>query len=293
MSPSPSGPLRQLLVRTHLFEPAKAAKISAERLLEGGRDAVHRKSAPNAPSDDRLPDTHQLLVDFWEHASSNWYYDILTVAAIKRILEPGDMAIDVGAHTGDVLQHIIAAAPDVAHLAVEPLPHLAAALRTNFPTVTVAEAALVETPDGPLRFHHVTSNPGYSGIRQRSFDRPTEDVELIEVDTARLDDLVPAEQSPRVIKLDVEGAELGVLRGASRILKEDRPVVIFEHGLGAANHYDTTPRAIHDLFSGHGYELFLLGSWLESGPALSAQQFVDQFEQHRNYYFLAAPADPS
>lgn len=289
MSPSPAGPLRQLLVRTHLFEPAKKAKHTAERVIESSRDAVHERSAPGGAKIDRSPDSHELLVDFWSHAGSNWYYDVLTVAAIRRILGPDDMAIDIGAHTGEVLQHMIAAAPDVAHLAVEPLPHLAADLRVNFPSVDVQEFALVEEPAGPLQFHHVASNPGYSGILQRSFDRPTEEVELIDVQTARLDDLVTPEQSPKVIKLDVEGAELGVLKGASRILTDDRPVVIFEHGLGAANHYDTTPRAIHDLFSDHGYELYLLGSWLESGPSLSAQQFVDQFEQQRNYYFLAAP----
>lgn len=290
MSPSPSGPLRQLLVRAHLFEPAKAAKQTAERIIENGRDAVHARSAPGTPEADESPDTHQLLVDFWDHAGSNWYYDVLTVAAIRRILGPDDMAIDIGAHTGEVLQHMVAAAPSIAHLAVEPLPHLAADLRVNFPSVSVTEAALVDEPDGPLQFHYVASNPGYSGIRQRSFDRPSEEVELIDVETARLDDLVTSEQSPKLIKLDVEGAELGVLKGASRILTTDRPVVIFEHGLGAANHYDTTPRAVHDLFSSHGYELFLLGSWLENGPALSHQQFVDQFEQQRNYYFLAAPA---
>lgn len=290
MSPSPAGPLRQLLVRTHLFEPAKKAKHTAERVIENGRGAVHERSAPSGAKIDRSPDSHELLVDFWNHAGSNWYYDVLTVAAIRRILGPDDMAIDIGAHTGEVLQHMIAAAPGVAHLAVEPLPHLAADLRVNFPSVNVQEFALVEEPAGPLQFHHVASNPGYSGILQRSFDRPTEEVELIDVQTARLDDLVTPEQSPKVIKLDVEGAELGVLKGARRILSEDRPVVIFEHGLGAANHYDTTPRAIHDLFASHGYELFLLGSWLESGAALSTQQFVDQFEQQRNYYFLATPA---
>lgn len=290
MSPSPAGPLRQLLVRLHLFEPAKAAKHTAERMIENGRTAAaHRLDMSEGNSPAATIDEHKILVDFWDHASSNWYYDVLTVAAIKRILGPEDMAIDIGAHTGEVLQHMIAAAPGVAHLAVEPLPHLAADLRINFPSVEVREVALVEEPAGPLQFHHVASNPGYSGIRQRSFDRPDEQVELIDVETARLDDLIDPSQSPKVIKLDVEGAELGVLKGASRILSKDRPIVIFEHGLGAANHYDTTPRAVHEIFSGHSYELFLLGSWLESAPPLSAQQFVDQFEQQRNYYFLAAP----
>ena len=277
------SPLRRILTTLHLMGPAATAKRKAERLVAQSRTALanHRGGQP-------ARDNGDAIANFWNEASSNWYYDILTVAVIRRVLRPGDLAIDIGAHLGDVLQHMVGASPGTEHLAVEPLPHLAADLRINFPSVRVEEFALVEKPTGPVQFHHVHTNPGYSGIRQRSFDRPNEEVELIDVQTARLDDLVSADQAPALIKLDVEGAELGVLRGASRILSQHHPIVVFEHGLGAANHYDTTPRAMHDLFSGHGYEVFLLGTWLENGPALSKEQFVDQFEQHRNYYFLAA-----
>ncbi len=276
--------LRRILTTLHLMEPASAAKQRAHQLIDRGREAI----APAPPTEPAV-NPHDVLVDFWNQSSSNWYYDILTVAVIRRVVGPTDMAIDVGAHLGDVLQHMVAAAPTVEHLAVEPLPHMAADLRINFPSVRVEEVALVALPSGPVQFHHVSSNPGYSGILERSFDRPHEDVQIIEVQTARLDDLVPEDRSPALIKLDVEGAELGVLRGADRILSKDQPIVVFEHGVGAANHYDTTPRAVHDLFTGHGYEVFLLGTWLEKGPALTRDQFVDQYEQQRNYYFLAAP----
>lgn len=286
---STADSIRPLLARLHLLGPAATVKHTAERLVENGRTIAAGRLG--AERNEHAPDQHRALIDFWRQSSTNWYYDVLTIAAIERILGPDDMAIDIGAHTGDVLQYMVAAAPGASHLAVEPLPHLAADLRTNFPNVDVCEVALVESPAGPLQFHHVASNPGYSGIRQRSFDRPSEEVELIDVQTARLDDLVEPSKAPKVIKLDVEGAELGVLKGASRILSDNRPVVIFEHGLGAANHYDTTPRLVFDLFAGHGYELFLLGTWLESGPALSREQFVEQFEQQKNYYFLAAPAE--
>ncbi len=277
--------LRRILTTLHLLEPAAKAKQRARHMVDRGREAI----APTPPTEPVL-NPHDVLVDFWNQSSSNWYYDILTVAVIRRVVGPTDMAIDVGAHLGDVLQHIVGAAPTIEHLAVEPLPHMAADLRINFPSVRVEEVALVARPSGPVQFHHVSSNPGYSGILERSFDRPHEDVQVIEVMTARLDDLVPEDRSPVLIKLDVEGAELGVLRGADRILSNDQPIVVFEHGVGAANHYDTTPRAIHDLFSGHGYEVFLLGTWLEKGPALTRDQFVDQYEQQRNYYFLAAPS---
>ena len=47
------------------------------------------------------------------------------------------------------------------------------------------------------------------------------------VPIVRLDDVV-TERPVRMIKMDVEGAEPQVLRGARRLLREDRPIVVSE-----------------------------------------------------------------
>jgi hypothetical protein len=44
----------------------------------------------------------------------------------------------------------------------------------------------------------------------------------------RLDSLRASRRAPSVIKIDVEGAEALVLRGAAAVLKHDRPIVIVE-----------------------------------------------------------------
>lgn len=52
---------------------------------------------------------------------------------------------------------------------------------------------------------------------------------LLEVPIRRLDDLFGGTSSPvRLIKIDVEGLELAVLRGASSLIARDRPIVLFE-----------------------------------------------------------------
>ena len=163
--------------------------------------------------------------------------------------------IDVGANKGDVLREIVRCAPDGRHLAFEPIPDLAAELRRRFPAVTVHEVALADER-GTSEFVHVTSAPAMSGLRERSYGRPV-DLERIQVAVERLDDLVPDDLAPDLIKIDVEGAELGVLRGAMTTITEHRPIVVFEHGAGGADHYGTTPADVHGLLVGEaGLSLF-------------------------------------
>jgi hypothetical protein len=143
---------------------------------------------------------------------------------------------------------------------------------------------------GETTFQHVVSNPGYSGLLRRRYDRPEEEVVEIRVRLARLDDLVAANAPIRLVKIDVEGAELQVLRGAAAMLRRDRPFVVFEHGQGAADCYGTRPEQVFDLFAECGLRLSLMGDWLAGGrSALSREAFVDEFDAARNYYFLAHP----
>jgi len=214
--------------------------------------------------------------------------DEATRQIIERVLVPGTIAIDVGANAGDITDEIVRVSPDGAHIAIEPIPGLAASVRERFPTVTVHEAALA-AQDGPdVEFHHVVSNPGYSGLKKRRYDRPNEEVVLIRVRTTTLDSIVPEDAAVSLIKIDVEGAELGVLQGATRVLKT-RPVVVFEHGLGAADHYGTEPGVIHDLMSSHGLRVSSLNGFLDAEVAYDRAQFEDEFHSGRRWMFVAHP----
>lgn len=164
---------------------------------------------------------------------------------IAYCLAPGDNCIDVGAHAGDVLREMIRVAPEGRHIAYEPIPALAAALEREFPGVDVRAAALADRA-GEASFVHVRSNPAYSGLRVRTYPG-AEQLETIAVRTERLDDSLPAGYVPALIKVDVEGAELSVFRGAVETLARHRPIVFFEHGQGAAEHYGASSSEIHDV----------------------------------------------
>jgi FkbM family methyltransferase len=223
-------------------------------------------------------------------APSNAVYDAQTVAVIERCVLPHSSCVDVGCHEGSVLEHMLRVASAGRHFAFEPLPAYAQRLRGRFGTsqVAVFEVALSDTA-GETTFQHVVTNPSYSGLRQRRYDRPDEQIEEIRVRTERMDALIPAALPIALIKIDVEGAELQVLRGATETLRRWKPVVVFEHGLGAADHYGTTPEAVYDLLAGCGLRTSTMERWLAGADALDRETFAAHFRQGWDYYFIAYP----
>lgn len=176
--------------------------------------------------------------------------------ALRAALGPDDDAIDVGAHKGEVTAQILTSAPNGKLLAVEPLPHLAADLRRTLPSgVIVEEFALNDEEPGEVEFLHVKNNPGYSGLRERDYPEEPE-FERLTVKTQRLDTLVEQHGlRPRLIKIDVEGAELLVLRGARKTIAEFKPVILVEHG-SAALGYGESPATFFDLCTELGLRIF-------------------------------------
>ncbi|WP_242422759.1 MULTISPECIES: FkbM family methyltransferase [Frankia] len=201
---------------------------------------------------------------------------------LSFVLRENSNCIDVGAHRGDVLRTILQHAPRGRHIAYEPLPHMAASLTTDFPTVQVRQAALSDKP-GVLPFTYVRSRPAYSGLRDRVPD--TEDVEQIEVAVEVLDEALPTDYLPTLIKVDVEGAEYGVFRGARKLIAASRPHLVFEFGAGARD-YGTTADEMYELVdSDLGLRIFDLDG---DGP-YTLPKFRDTFETGRHFNFVAHP----
>lgn len=200
-------------------------------------------------------------------------------------LAPDANCVDVGAHGGDVLVDLLRIAPRGHHLAFEPLPHLAAQLQRRLPSVDVRAVALSDA-NGTADFAHVVDRPGWSGLKERPTpDGAAADVRHITVPTQRLDDALPPGYVPSLVKVDVEGAELQVLRGAQSTLATHRPLLVFEHGLGSADHYGTRPEDVHDLLAAElGYRIFDLQG---QGPYDRAA-FMSTFHTSARVNFLAS-----
>lgn len=194
---------------------------------------------------------------------------------ITFLLRPDDNCVDVGANAGALLNEMCRVAPDGQHVAFEPIPELADRLRQRFPSVEVRTAA-ASREFGESSFSHFPTADGWSGLKYRPLPGG-DDGEVIEltVKLEPIDEVMDAERPLALVKIDVEGAEQQVIEGALHTLKRHHPTVIFEHGLGSANHFGTEPDDIWALLAGEvGYRIFDLDG---NGP-----YDLDEFK--RTYY---------
>lgn len=223
------------------------------------------------------------------HVTQNQRYDAQALQIMQVAIKANTNCIDVGAHKGELLSEMIKRAPEGHHYAFEPIPYLFSALEKQFTCdrIAILPYALSDAP-GETSFQHVVSNPAYSGIRRRSY-KQAEDIREITVRKERLDDVLPSDYRIGFMKIDVEGAEYEVIAGAIEHIRRDRPVLIFEHGLGASEHYGTTPEALYTLLTVEcQLHVYLLDDYLQCAEPLTKAQFCQQFYEKLNYYFVAA-----
>jgi FkbM family methyltransferase len=214
-----------------------------------------------------------------DSAKQELRYDRLTVEVMERVLRPDSNCIDAGAHAGKFLGEIVRLAPAGTHYAFEPLPGMAQQLAEEFPGVRVQAIALGDQP-GTVPFRRVVDNEPYSGFERRPWDTYDEkNVEIIHVDVRPLDEVIPIDVAIRFIKVDVEGSEFRLFRGARRLIAANKPVVAFEL---SSDHVE-----VFDLLTEIGMEVSLLDGWLGGKPALSRERFLDEANGLRNWTFLA------
>ncbi|QUS41633.1 FkbM family methyltransferase [Tardiphaga alba] len=146
------------------------------------------------------------------------------LAAIRSHVTSRDLVCDIGANKGSYLYWMAKWAGRV--VAFEPQPGLADYLNKARTALSlnnvVIETAGVSSTSGTLDLYIPTPNsPGASLV-------PSEGMATMPVRVVALDDYFTPTDKISLLKIDVEGAELDVFKGAERILRESRPVLVFE-----------------------------------------------------------------
>jgi len=217
-------------------------------------------------------------------------YEQMLEAFYTGLLNPGDTCIDVGAHTGrHTLPMACCVNPGGRIFAFEPIPAIAAELGEKLSAladingmVKLTQCALADV-SGEADFTLVSNNPGYSGLLPRHYDRE-EQTQIIRVALCRLDDFTAEIPAVRYIKIDCEGAELRVLRGAKVLLNRDRPIVSFECGDASLESYDYDAGDIFDFWSTLGYSVQSI-----TRESLDRARFVDACARQEYWDYIAFP----
>jgi FkbM family methyltransferase len=152
------------------------------------------------------------------------FYEAELLNDIRQRLFFPQVAVDVGAHVGN---HAIyfSRVLGMATLAFEPNPVSFRHLESNIAANGLGDRCRIRRAAVGARVgraHVVPASDTNSGLSK------AEPVADGETELVTLDDELPAGRPVDVIKIDVEGAELDVLRGAGRTLKEHRPLLYIE-----------------------------------------------------------------
>jgi FkbM family methyltransferase len=184
----------------------------------------------------RLVTGQSILVDPFECVGSSiaqtGCFDHLTVVLWRALLFTGAVVVDVGAHVGQfTLIASEAVGPRGSVLAFEPDPRTFAYLdenvrRNGCRNVVCSRSALAQEAADSFLYLSDVSNVGCNSLRKTLRHSGGS----IPVQTQRLDDYVVAAGIERIdlLKVDVEGAELDVLRGAESLLARHRPAIVLE-----------------------------------------------------------------
>ena len=149
---------------------------------------------------------------------------------IRRHVRPGDIACDIGANKGSFVLWLSRWCRGGRVVAFEPQPLFAARLGAvcralKLDNVTVEAKAVYSRSGAQDLFVPAGHSPGAS-LTQKTAEAAHFTCLLVPV--VALDDYFAESDKVTLLKIDVEGAELGVLRGAERILHQHAPLLVYE-----------------------------------------------------------------
>lgn len=184
----------------------------------------------------------------------------------RNVLSSGAVAVDVGANVG---WHTLLMARLVGEggrvLAVEANPSVRARLVEHLDLNRLEQVEVipyaVADREGCVAFQAPDRENPAAGDGHVVANAEVGDRDVIHVESRTLDAICEIAHIARLdlIKIDVEGFEWPVLKGAERTIAKFRPHIVFEYIGEYSDRGGGTPHVLSTYFAKHGYRLFAVG----------------------------------
>jgi FkbM family methyltransferase len=218
----------------------------------------------------------KMYVNLTEHIGSQifWfgYYDEVQLRVLEKFLKPQTVFVDVGANIGEFTIFAAKRVTQGRVITFEPVPFLFGELKANveinkFKNVELINKALSDRSGVVPIFNE----------RSQSFDdniftlAPGPNNRLVaQVETIRLDDYIGSKQI-NVMKIDVDGSELAVLKGGIETIQRCHPIIFIEVCEETSRAAGYEQAEILNFLDKLGYEFKVISSSGEIHPILSQE----------------------
>jgi FkbM family methyltransferase len=197
---------------------------------------------------------------------------------IRRHIRSGDIVCDIGANKGSFILWLSRWCAGGRVIAFEPQPEFARRLAEvcramGLDNVRVEAKAVYSHSGDQELFVPAGHSPGASLTRKAA---EATSFTTLSVPVVALDDYFDVNDKVTLLKIDVEGAELGLLQGAERILRQHAPLLVFE-----CENRHLAPGTVGDVFSylkALGYE----GSFVRRNRLFPIAQFNAAVHQRQH-----------
>jgi len=223
------------------------------------------------------------------------------ILLFEKFLRPGDIYIDIGANYGYMaINASRLVGNDGLVIAIEPEPRVLNLLKFNADLnncrINIVQKAISDS-QGESSFN-VGTEIGLSrldNLRNNTFGMILQEKVIVEKTTldTLVADLVP-NRNVRFVKMDVEGHELTILKGASQVIAKRKTIFMLEINPGALSQNDITFKDILEFLITHSYKVFWVHShsadWFRIGRYPTLEEVTDYKKfVNKNADILAIP----
>lgn len=217
-------------------------------------------------------------------------YERLEMHLVIAAASTSEHFLDIGANVGYYSLAVASSHSNLRVSSFEPNPDTFELLRGNIERSSLASRVAaynfgldsISRDDAVLYVPPATGSGGASLVDLHPEEGPArlKNVELRSLDSLVLDPV------PDLMKIDVEGAELGVVHGAMKCIDRTRPTIFIELLRKWMRPYGTHPQDVLALLLGMGYRAYAIGH-----DGLREIEEVDETTQEKDFLFIHPSRD--